>query len=75
MGVAQGIYKAFEQLQTACETITELGECGLCPMRANCLCDVKVSFGEAVYDTPLDAIKGFIAYADKLTDIGITKRG
>lgn len=33
--------------------------------------DDDVSFGEAVYNTPLEAIKGFINEAERLTDIGI----
>lgn len=70
MGVAQNIYKAFEELQTACETIFDLGECGKCPMRVFCIREDNCSFGEAVYNTPLDALKEFIAYADRLTDIG-----
>lgn len=68
MGVARSIYKAFEELQTACETIEELGECGKCPMGSSCLKDDNVSFGEAVYNTPLEAIKKFISEAERLTD-------
>lgn len=71
MGVAQQIYKAFEELQTACETIFELGECGKCPLRAYCINDINMSFGEAIYGVSLDSIKGFIDYAERLTDIGI----
>ena len=71
MKVAQQIYKAFEELQTACETIQELGECGKCPMRANCLDDDSTSFGEAIYNTPYESIKAFIVEADRLTDIGV----
>lgn len=70
MGIARDIYKAFEELQTACETIEELGECGKCPMRTSCINDDRTSFGEAIYNTPLSALKEFIAYADRLTDIG-----
>lgn len=70
MGVAQQIYKAFEELQTACETIFDLGECGKCPLSSYCIREDDVNFGEAVYNTPLDALKRFIAYADQLTDIG-----
>lgn len=71
MGVAQQIYKAFEEIQTACETIKELGECGKCPLRSDCLDDEKMSFGDAIYDISLEELKGFITYADKLTDIGV----
>lgn len=70
MSVAQQIYKALQELQAACETITELGECGKCPLRSDCLDDDKTLFGEAVYDISLEELKGFIAYAEKLTDIG-----
>ena len=73
MGVAQNIYKAFEELQTACETIFDLGECGKCPMRIYCIKEDDTSFGEAIYDASLDTIKGFIAYAERLTDIGSVK--
>ena len=68
MGVAQQIYKAFEELQTACETIFELGDCGKCPMRIYCIKEDDTSFGEAIYDASFDTIKGFIAYAERLTD-------
>ena len=71
MGVAQQIYKAFEELQVACETYKEFGNCGKCPMRTSCLEDEKCSFGEAVYNTPLEAIKEFISEAEAFTDIGI----
>lgn len=73
--VAQNIYKAFEELQTACETIFDLGECGKCPMRSYCIREDDVNFGEAVYNTPLEALKRFIAYADQLTDIGSVRNG
>lgn len=73
MGVAQKIYEAFEELQTACETIFDLGECGKCPMRIYCIKDDDANFGEAVYNTSIDALKEFIAYADRLTDIGSVK--
>lgn len=69
MGVAQDIYKAFEELQTACETIFELGDCGKCPMSLYCIKE-ETDFGEAIYATSLETIKEFINYADKLTDIG-----
>ena len=68
MGVAKDIYKAFEEIQIACETIKEFGECSKCPMRANCVLDDNVSFGEAVYDTPLDSLKAFVAEADRLIE-------
>ena len=68
MGVAQQIYKAFEELQTACETIFELGDCGKCPMRIYCIKEDDTSFGEAIYDASFDTIKGFINYAERLTD-------
>lgn len=74
MGVANQIYKAFEELAVACETYEEFGECGKCPMRANCLQDDTVSFGEAVYNTPLESLKKFIAEAERFTDIGSTER-
>ena len=67
MGVAESIYKAFEELQTACETIDEYGECGKCPMRAYCIKDDDAIFGEAIYNTSPDAIKEFIDYAERLT--------
>lgn len=70
MGVANQIYKALEELAVACETYEEFGECGKCPMRSSCLKDDNVSFGEAVYNTPLEAIKKLIAEAEKMTDIG-----
>ena len=66
--VAQNIYKAFEELQTACETIFDLGDCGKCPMRIYCIKEDDANFGEAIYDASLDTIKGFIAYAERLTD-------
>lgn len=69
MGVAQNIYRAFEELQTACETIEELGECGKCPMRSYCIKDDSTIFGEAVYDVSLKTIKEFISYAERLTEI------
>lgn len=75
MGIAQNIYKAFEELQTACETIFDLGECGKCPMRSYCIREDDVNFGEAVYNTSPDALKRFIAYADKLTDVGSVRNG
>ena len=68
MGVAQNIYKAFEELQTACETIFDLGDCGKCPMRIYCIKEDDTNFGEAIYDASFDTIKGFIAYAERLTD-------
>lgn len=67
MTVAQNIYKAFEELQTACETIDEFGECGKCPMRIYCIKDDNAVFGEVIYDASLDTIKGFIDYAERLT--------
>lgn len=70
MGVAQNIYKAFEELQTACETIKDLGDCGKCPMGAFCIEDVNMSFGEAVYEIPMEALKEFIKEAERLTDVG-----
>ena len=70
MGVAQNIYKAFEELQNACETILDLGECGKCPMRIYCIKEDSTNFGEVIYDASLDTIKGFINYAERLTDIG-----
>lgn len=70
MGVAKDIYQAFEELQTACETIYELGECGKCPMVTYCIREDRVSFGEAIYNASFDSIKGFIEYAERLTDIG-----
>lgn len=73
MGVAQDIYKAFDELQTACETIFDLGECGKCPMRSYCIKEDDTNFGEVIYNTSLNAIKGFINYAERLTDIGSTK--
>lgn len=71
--VAKKIYEAFEELQTACETIFDLGECGKCPMSVYCIREDKVSFGEAIYNVSFDSIKGFIEYAERLTDIGSTK--
>ena len=68
--VAKKIMEAFEELQTACETIEEFGECGKCPMRAFCINDTNMSFGEAVYGATLNSLKEFIAYAERLTDIG-----
>ncbi len=68
MGVAQNIYKAFEELQTACETIFDLGDCGKCPMRIHCIKEDNISFGEVIYDASFDTIKGFIDYAERLTD-------
>ena len=68
MGVAQNIYKAFEELQTACETIFDLGDCGKCPMRIYCIKDDNAVFGEVIYDASFDTIKGFINYAERLTD-------
>lgn len=68
MGVAESIYKAFEELQTACETIDEYGECGKCSMRAYCINDINMSFGEAIYGVPLKAIKEFMNYAERLTE-------
>lgn len=73
MGVAQSIYKAFEELQNACETIFDLGECGKCPMRSYCIKDDDAIFGEVIYNVSLDALKRFINYAERLTDIGSTK--
>lgn len=73
MGVAQNIYKAFEELQTACETIFDLGECGKCPMRSYCIKDDDAIFGEVIYNVSLDALKRFINYAERLTDIGSVK--
>ena len=78
MGVAQvanNIYKAFEELQTACETIFDLGDCGKCPMRVYCIKEDDTNFGEVIYNTSQDAIKKFIAYADKLTDVGSVRNG
>lgn len=75
MGIAQNIYKAFEELQTACETIFDLGDCGKCPMSSYCIRDDNVNFGEAVYNLPIEAFKEFIAYADRLTDIGSVRNG
>lgn len=71
MSVAKDIYKAFEEIQTACETIFDLGDCGKCPMSIYCVRDDKTNFGEAVYNTSLNALKDFIAYSEKLTDIGV----
>lgn len=70
MGVAQNIYKAFEEIQTACETIFDLGDCGKCPMRLYCVKEDNTNFGEVVYAASLETIKEFINYADKLTDVG-----
>lgn len=70
MMVAKKIYDGLQELQTACETIQDLGECGKCPMRAYCINDINMSFGEAIYGVSLDSIKGFIKYAERLTDIG-----
>lgn len=67
MGVAKKIVEAFEELQTACETIFDLGDCGKCPMRICCIKEDDTNFGEAIYDASLDTIKGFIAYAERLT--------
>lgn len=67
MGVAQNIYKAFEELQTACETIFDLGDCGKCPMRIYCIKEDDTNFGEVIYDASFDTIKGFIDYAERLT--------
>ena len=67
MTVAQQIYKAFEELQNACETIDEYGECGKCPMRIYCIKDDNAVFGEVIYNASLDTIKGFIDYAERLT--------
>ena len=39
-------------------------------MRAYCINDINMSFGEAIYGVSLDSIKGFIKYAERLTDIG-----
>lgn len=71
MGVAEKIYKAFEELQTACETIDEYGDCGKCPLRSYCIKDDDAIFGEAIYNIPLEAIDKFVKYAERLTDIGI----
>lgn len=78
MGVAQvanNIYKAFEELQTACETIFDLGDCGKCPMGSYCIKEENVSFGEAVYGVSLESIKKFIGYAERLTDVGSVRNG
>ncbi len=78
MGVAQvanNIYKAFEELQTACETIFDLGDCGKCPMMSYCIKEENVSFGEVIYDVSSETVKKFIGYAEKLTDIGSVRNG
>lgn len=73
MGVASDIYKAFAELQTACETICDIGDCSKCPLKTACLDDEKTPFGDAVYSTSLRDLKEFIAYAERLTDIGSTR--
>lgn len=73
--VANNIYKAFEELQTACETIEDLGECGKCPLRSYCINDTNMSFGEAVYGVSLESVKKFIGYAERLTDVGSVRNG
>ena len=70
MGVAKDVYKAFEELQTACETIFDLGDCGKCPMRVYCIREDDTPFGEVIYNTSLRTIKNFLEYAERLTDIG-----
>ena len=67
MDVAKKIYDGLQELQTACETIFDLGDCGKCPMRIYCIKEDDISFGEAIYDASFDTIKGFIAYAERLT--------
>ena len=61
--------KNFRQLAT----IEDLGECGKCPMRSYCINDINMSFGEAIYGVPLKALKEFINYSERLTDIGSVK--
>lgn len=66
MSVAKEIYKAFEEMQTACETIFEHGDCGKCPMRIYCIREDDAPFGEVIYNASFDTIKEFMAYADRL---------
>lgn len=69
--VAKKIYNALQELQTACETIKDLGECGKCPMRTYCIDDESTNFGEAVYNVSYKAIDEFMTYAESLIDIGV----